>query len=395
MTPSFRTFAVAAVVLAVTLTGCSRGAESSQVELKLTPHAAPAALATVDPAGMRVPFQLDEHVMVDPGWDIAPQELDGVFIAPREQGDRLEFVAVDASGAVLWIADRPLTCTGYALTTTSDGRALAVLTDTPANSAPTDSTLAATTATAYDVHTGEQVWGPIDVPGPHLGPGLVFGALPQAAIGAVGPRTALNPTSGEATIIGGEPDGVIVGEYDGTVLVAQADDLVARTSADGEELWRVEASKLDGHPGDLKAAVGVRPGPGFAFLTDRDGAGILLDLEDGTIIASDLLDAATDDSAGVHVLVSDTEVYGQDAEGKVLWTHPAGDQTTITGIGGILVYLQSGDSLRVHNALTGDVALGYPPDQEGRIAVPTLLTKDGAGVVMDESRYYIATRPTE
>ena len=359
MTPSFRTFAVAAVVLAVTLTGCSRGAESSQVELKLTPHAAPAALATVDPAGMRVPFQLDEHVMVDPGWDIAPQELDGVFIAPREQGDRLEFVAVDASGAVLWIADRPLTCTGY------------------------------------DVHTGEQVWGPIDVPGPHLGPGLVFGALPQAAIGAVGPRTALNPTSGEATIIGGEPDGVIVGEYDGTVLVAQADDLVARTSADGEELWRVEASKLDGHPGDLKAAVGVRPGPGFAFLTDRDGAGILLDLEDGTIIASDLLDAATDDSAGVHVLVSDTEVYGQDAEGKVLWTHPAGDQTTITGIGGILVYLQSGDSLRVHNALTGDVALGYPPDQEGRIAVPTLLTKDGAGVVMDESRYYIATRPTE
>ena len=205
----------------------------------------------------------------------------------------------------------------------------------------------------------------------------------------------LDSTTGQATITEGDTDEVIIGEYDGTVLVAQGDELVARTSANGDEVWRLDTSKYDLKSAQLTPAAGVRPGPGLAFVQDRDGSGILLDLEDGAVIGSNLRDAATDASAGVHVLISDTEVYGQDGDGEVLWRHPASDQTTVTAIGHLLVYLQFGGTLRVHNVLTGDVALGYAPDQDGRIVVPTLINDNGAGVVLDESRYYVVTNPPE
>src|SRR5690606_134129 len=119
----------------------------------------------------RVPYNLWGMVAVDPGWDTLPQHADGVFLAPSEDedGQALTFTAVDEEGTILWTAQRPLSSSDFTLTTDADGRALAVLTDV----ATTDDALAGTPATAYDLHTGEEVWGPVTVPGPHYGPGVV------------------------------------------------------------------------------------------------------------------------------------------------------------------------------------------------------------------------------
>lgn len=60
---------------------------------------------------------------MDPGWDTTPQHADGVYLAAGERDGVLEFTAVDAHGDVLWAAQRPASCTRFAVTTDAQGRA--------------------------------------------------------------------------------------------------------------------------------------------------------------------------------------------------------------------------------------------------------------------------------
>src|SRR5699024_11035203 len=84
-----------------------------------------------------------------------------------------------------------------------------------------------TTASAYDLATGERLWGPVDVPGTVQGPGLVFGeSAPASTMGDTGARLALDPATGEvAADEATDTDVTIVGEYDGTVLLTVDDVL--------------------------------------------------------------------------------------------------------------------------------------------------------------------------
>lgn len=153
---------------------------------------------------MRLPTSFEELAVLDPGWDTDAQYADGVYLAAGEHDGVLEFTSVDVHGRVLWAVQRPASCTGFAVTTDADGRALAVLGDLQTSS----DALAATTASAYDLTTGEHVWGPVEVRGPYQGPGLVFAAPPEGFMGETGPRVALDPT----TTLAGE---------DRTALIAQ------------------------------------------------------------------------------------------------------------------------------------------------------------------------------
>lgn len=156
--------------------------------------------------------------------------------------------------------------------------------------------MAATTATALDLTTGEQIWGPVDVPGPYQGPGLVFAAPPEGFMGQTGPRVALDPTTGQ---------------------VAAAE--------------------------------------------------------------SDILDAA-----GLHAY---------DADNQSLWSLSVHDETTITAIGGVFLYVREGGAIRVHNVVTGDVAQAYEPDGQGTIIVPSHITVNGAAVLLEANRELLATIP--
>ena len=116
----------------------------------------------VDHAELRLPLEMSPMIVVDPGWTSTPLELDGIFLGYREESEHLRFLAVGEDGTLLWQADRPLTCTGFSLTRGADGAAVAVLAD----AAPTEDALAMMTLTAYDLHSAQPHWGPVEHRGP-------------------------------------------------------------------------------------------------------------------------------------------------------------------------------------------------------------------------------------
>ena len=129
---------------------------------------------------------------VDPGWDAPAQEAGGTFLSMHENDDSLEYRAVRSSGEIRMDgAVFPGACSAYLVTTTADGP-IELLMD----QGPTTEDSLTSTASGYDLQTGQKRWGPVETPGAMLGNGLVFASAPKDFIGTGGPRTALNPATG-------------------------------------------------------------------------------------------------------------------------------------------------------------------------------------------------------
>src|SRR5699024_4425349 len=147
------------VMAAILLTACAGIAEHSdsfdadavQVDPDIVPVDRPAP--TADLGDHDPPETLVDREIVDPSWSEPPKAAGDLFVGLRPVDDKaLELTAVDASGTVLWTARRPLACTGFALADVGD-RITVVLTDLE----PGRDTAITTTATAYDLATGEQL----------------------------------------------------------------------------------------------------------------------------------------------------------------------------------------------------------------------------------------------
>lgn len=370
------------VVVALVLAACG------EPDLARQPRTVDEALPEVDTSDMWLPTQFADLRVVDPGWETRPQEANGVFLAAGEEDGVLEFSAIDSHGEVLWAAQRPRSCTGFVITTDATGRALAVLTD----AATTDSALAATTATAYDLITGEGVWGPVEVPGPHQGPGLVYAATPDGYIGESEHRVALDPTTGHVAAdeehLGGAR---IVGEYDGTVLLAHDNALIARETIDDYERWRIPLAERGWSAASISPSVITRSaGDQYALIETSESAGVLIDLDDGTVVGDTARDTAVDRTSGARVILDVTGLDAYDRDRKPLWSLSVPPETTIAALGNVFLYLRTGDSVRVHNVLSGDVAQAYDPDGHGRIVVPLHVPTTGAAVLVDGQRYLLA-----
>ncbi|WP_218221027.1 hypothetical protein [Nesterenkonia sp. Act20] len=385
-------------VLALSLGACAT--EQAQ-EPTSQEEAAPASVS-VDPDPVRVesaakdaelddvhlPVHLTDLVSVDPQWDTPPQVHDDVFLAPGEQDGRLVFSAVAADGTVLWTAERPLSCSGFALTSAGD-RSLAVLTDLtePGQSAET---LGTTTATAYDLHTGEEVWGPVEVPGPHQGPGLVFAERGDEPLGDTGQRVALDAQTGERVGDGAD----VVGEFYGTVVVTDDGDLAASASGSAGDQWRVPA---DDGAADLDSEPVVSPAtsrlpPGSALIgSPEDGYG-LWDLNEGKLLESDLDDAMFDIMAQTWVAVRDETLIGLDPSGEELWSTDFDQEPQLLSAGGVMAYvLTEGKDLGIYNTVTGNEARVYDPLEDGETAVPLAFTEGAATVVDTGSELLLVT----
>ncbi|HLS15845.1 MAG TPA: hypothetical protein VK095_15160 [Beutenbergiaceae bacterium] len=372
-------------------------------DLLRTPDPDQDPLPVVSAEGARLPYHLEGRVLVEGPWDVLPQERNGTFLAPRERDGALDFTAVDAEGAVLWTAQRPASCAGFAVTGSEDGQDLAVLTDLTSS----EESLSETTATAYDLHSGAQAWGPVPVDGPHVGPGLVFSAPGDAPMGAMGARLVLDGGSGEVVAqevddgvhvlgVGGSgevvaqyDDAHILGEYEGIVLLVEGDDLVALDADEAREEWRLTEQGWKG--ADLAPAAGARPGGSLALLQTASGSQVAIDLSAGSVLAEGVTDMGTDPATGTHVLVEDDHARAYDPEGEELWAYLLTGPTTITSTGGVMVFLRSGETVRVHNVLTGEVAEAYDPDGEGEILVPAQISAAGATVVVAEDGYRLVT----
>lgn len=389
----------ATALAAVALVGCSAAAHGpdgappvEQDDLQREPQPDGGLLPAAAGEDLWLPYQVDQLALVTPPWPVAAAEqLGGVFLAPEEMDGFLEFRAVGAEGTVLWSVQRPAGCSGFVLTTTDDGRDVAVLADLDHSSG----TLA-TTVSAYDLHTGEPVWGPVPAPGPHRGPGLVFAAMPDL-FGEPEGAVALDAGTGAELDVPARAR--VVGEYAGTLLVIDDTHLTALAAGSGDEeevRWQVPLSERGWSSDAVAAAAGTAPGPGVALLdVGADGAA-LVDLADGAVLADGVQDARTDAATGTRVLLDGTGVHGLDADGSAIWSAPAGPGAELRAVGGALVYLIDDGSVRVHNTLTGEVATGYDRSGAGRVAIPELFAPNGAVLLAAENTEVLATtRPGE
>ncbi|NUL44111.1 hypothetical protein F7P69_02715 [Cellulosimicrobium funkei] len=373
---------IMAVVLA--LTGCAGGLP----EPVRDPHPAEEPLPAVDTRALRLPTPFTGLRVVDPGWTSAPQYADGIFVGVAEQEALRRFSAVDVHGQVRWVAERPAEDTGFALTADADGRSLAVLTDAHQGSGTEPDTV---TATAYVLATGEHVWGPVEVPGPQVGPGLVFARPSEDPAARVRSRTVLDSTTGRAVPSISDSSDRVVGEYHGTVLVSGDHTLTALDIADDQELWSIPLAEH----GEVIAAVDssgtAAAANGLVLLETEHSRGLLIDLRNGAILSDTARDAAADPGTGAVVILDEAGLHAT-RDGQQLWSFTVASDTRLAALGGALVYLRDDEAVRVHNVITGEVADAYDPTGTGTILVPAHLTAEGAALFVGKgSRHLLVT----
>jgi hypothetical protein len=378
-----------ALLALVGLTGLAACDDSEQVTTDPVrePYPGTRPLPEVEKDDLWLPDSFQGAKLLEPGWQSTPLHADGVYLGAAERKGVLEFTAVDDNGEFLWAVQRPLSCSGFAVTTDSDGRGLAVLSDVGSD----DDSLSSTTVTGYDIGSGDVVWGPVDVPGPHQGPGLVYATPPAEAMGETGPRTALDPDTGEIAHSEADDDERIIGEYQGVLLLADDEDLLGRNTSDAEELWRIPLPESLGEVASVRAATKPSPSPDLALIETSESTGALIDLDAGTIRHKTVREAALDLTTNTLVTLAEVALDAYDLEDDAaLWSVAVQPETTIAAAGGVLLYLREGGSIRVHNSLTGDVAAAYDPEGSGRIAVPVHITQEGAAILLDGERYLLA-----
>ncbi|GAA3984419.1 PQQ-binding-like beta-propeller repeat protein [Thermobifida alba] len=248
------------VLLAVS---CAPSGEfaAAQVARRADP---PLAAPPVDAA--EIPPTLDGPPLWRAPFSSTPKAVGGGFVGPfmpREQGSDLFFLGVDSGGTTRWSVARNPSCTAFAVTR-ADGRVLVVLLDSDA--APERGIAARrVVAEAYDPRDGARVWGPVDVPGTLVGPGLVFAETAHSVLSAAhGPGVALDAATGR--VVADETAGErILHEHDGVVLVERDGTLRAVESATGETLW--SGAELAAPEGFADPGATVRYGP-----RPRDGS---------------------------------------------------------------------------------------------------------------------------
>ena len=356
------------------LAGCSQAPD----DFDRTPEQVTTELDAVDASDLQLPLIIEPLELVEPGWDLPPKHLGEVFLSASTGDETLDFSAVDVHGSTLWQAKRPSGCTGFTVSVDADGAPLAVLTDSD-SSTDCDEDV---TASAYDLETGEQEWGPVDVPGPMRGPGTVFAAEDAEPTEAL----ALDPATGEA-VQDGASDVRRLGEYRGTIL--STDDKTLR--ATGEQSWELSLPDNGWNADELRAAPEADPGGDVIALDAGDGVGPVLDRETGELLDDDARGVAQDANTGAIVTLGKQGLTVIDDTGKNELPVSVPQSVELEATVGGLIYLREEGTLRVHNAMTGSLARGYPADGSGVVAVPGAFTPDGLGTVQAGDRTLLAT----
>ncbi|MFK4760129.1 hypothetical protein ACI3KS_04260 [Microbacterium sp. ZW T5_45] len=356
----------------VALSACSSDGivDGRPADLDPTPYGVDAPAPTAAATNLALPEEFENAPLLDPGWIATPQEAGGIFLGLREETDRVVFSAVSDTGSVLWEAERPMICSASVATMAAD-RPIGVLMDLRAG---TD-TFVVSTATGYDLRTGEEIWGPVKVPGPHQGPGLVFAAPPEQFMGSSGPRVALDPSAG--TILADErelPGARIVGEQGGIVLIADQDELTA--TSDGEQvLWSLPLEEVGWATAGASVMEDIQLSDDAAMLGDAASGYTLIRLGDGAILARDVQDATVDDSTGTLIALGD-HLTGYDDTGALAWEHDSPADSTLVSAGRGALYLRTPDGIHVYDSATGTARATAL-----RVDVPDRITSRGAALI--------------
>ncbi|WP_017607319.1 hypothetical protein [Nocardiopsis xinjiangensis] len=362
------------------------------------PREDPPVQATAAPEAEPAPTLAGAPLWAAP-YSSPPQPAGDGFVGmamPERGGGDLTFLGIDAEGSTRWSVTRNPSCTAFAVTKDTDGQDLVVLLDSDAE--PASGLLATrTTAAAYDPLDGTLVWGPTDVPGTLVGPGLLLAAIEGSVMStSTGPKVALAPATGEV-VADEEEDGTeLLHEYQGTLLAREGTELRSSESGSGDVLWTSDDLDPPEHAGPEPDAVGPAPGPapenGYAASVVLSWAG-----PDGEPAAHTVHDLRTGDRLVSFPGPEEPRVVG-DKEGLTVISgpHPDGGQLLVglegspaeelwrtrlpdgprlDAVVGDHAYLTDGDLTRLVDAGSG------ASEGEGPWAVPVAAAADGTALV--------------
>lgn len=324
-----------------------------------------------------------ETGVVDPGWDMAAQEADGVFLSLHEKSSDLEFRAVDSAGTILWTALRPRVCSGF-LVSESEAGPVAVLMDQQSGS---NGSLA-TTASGFDLHTGRELWGPVEVPGPLLGSGLVFAGPPQDFIGEGGPRVALDPATGKRLATENEDSPRVITLLGSHLILADGGRLVAQ-DLEGHRLWAREVEGLGVSADEARETPWEAVGETHALLgSTGDRQRTLIDLRSGAAVAADI-DRAGYDAGSRTLVTSDAQLHGFGLDGTKRWDAPLADDAELSAVGDGRIVTETGtgnetDGTETRSASDGQLIDGAEHDPvTRRFGAPHHIAETGARLLGD------------
>ncbi len=217
----------------------------------------------------------------------SPQPAGDMFVGlvhPTPSEPKLTVAGVDRTGTTRWEVRTNPACAGFGITRSGD-RMLAVVLFSDAD-ARGGKLATRTTASAFDVRTGEQAWGPVEVSGSLRGPGLTFGE-------SRGERMVLSSRDGRVVAREGR-DVVPRYEHHGTALIERRGKLQAVGSDAGKTLWN--ARDLTAPASAASKAGGRRVTPAFssdAGASDADVVALDWKGDDGRTLGGSLHDLRT------------------------------------------------------------------------------------------------------
>lgn len=394
---TFRALAAGAVLVQV-LAACTSRDVSAPEDAE--PRDDPPVQATAAPEAEPAPI-LGEAPLWEAPYSSPPQPAGDGFVGiamPERGGGDLTFLGVDAEGRTRWSTPRNPSCTAFAVTKDESGQDLVVILDSDAD--PASGLLATrTTAAAYDPLEGSLVWGPTDVPGTLVGPGLLLAAIEGSVMSnSTGPKVALDPATGEV-IADEEEDGTEpLHEYQGTLLVRDGTELRSSETRNGDVLWTSDDLDPPEHAGTEPETVGPGPAPENSY-----AASVVLSWEgsDGEPAAHTVHDLRTGDQLASFPgpeeprVVGDKEgltvVSGPHTDGgqllvglhgspaEELWRTRLPDGPQLDAVVGGHAYLTDGDLTLLVDADSGET------EGEGAWAVPVAAAADGTALVPVES----------
>lgn len=412
-----RSFVVAAAALAVVLTSCS--SDDSTIEPGLTGGESIGAQVS-DTTG-KVDVDDAPDVPVDqlppgaePEWSVALDSSPRVtenrlvgLIYPDASEPELSIVGLDSTGEPRWRVTTNPSCAGFGVTR-HDGRDLVVILDSDADVAAGE-VATRTTATAFDADDGAVVWGPVDVPGPLRGPGLIFGEAPGSVVSdedESGPRVMLSAADG--SVIADEAGGdVVYYEHHGVGVFARDGVVQARDAATGDGLWtspelsRPGGTEPGGRPTPMTQTTASVANTIVLAWPAASGGTIYAahDLETGALVdrlPGEPDGAAVSDPASNTTLITttspaDRRLSALDPAVGTRWTRPFPADASVDVITASAVYGRAGT-----NGLTLSLADGATQD-EGAWTPPTARMPAGPGIVQvsdpQRERYVTVSLP--
>lgn len=315
---------------------------------------------------------------------------------PDGQRDALSIVEVGADGRG-WQIDTNPSCVGRT-SITVDGQTLDVILDSDASL--DGNTLATRTVATAFRDNGEIVWGPVEVPGPHRGPGLIFADTPKSVVsndpvGAV----MLDARTGQPVDAGLAKKALYEGN--GVGVAGTLDDVTAFRTGDGVPLWdSTSLAPPAGAGPDWKPTLidttGQSTGNVLLFRwTDARGRSLIAAhrLEDGANLGivpgepfGQSVIAARESTVYVvsKLNAGESVVSAISAQRGLAWSVPFTGEAVLASAGDGKVYLRHNGEGAALNALDGSVAL------RGAFAVPVAVLPDGTALIPTGEPYEYA-----